>query len=297
VGPSQPTPKSLIVDLLSTLPAEAEPRSMPVRALVAAGELFGIAANALRVALARLLAAGVVERDERGRYRLGPAGRAVGGQVAAWRRAEERTAAWDGGWVAAHTAGLPRGRDARRHARALRLLGLRSLAPGLEVRPDNLAGGAPGVRGQLRALGLPPHAPVFRMDGLEPPLEARARGLWDVEALRRGYAEGERALAESAGRLAHLPPEEAMAETFLVGGRVLRQIVLDPLLPEPIAPVAERRALVRTMREYDRLGRSCWAPFLAAHGAPHRRGPVDLRMSEGIAMDRIHEQDPRGATA
>ena len=44
---------------------------MPVRALVAAGRSFGIAENSIRVALTRLHAAGTVERDERGRYRLG----------------------------------------------------------------------------------------------------------------------------------------------------------------------------------------------------------------------------------
>jgi len=287
VGPS---PKSLIVDLLSTLPpdAEGERSSMPVRALVAAAGLFGIEENALRVALARLLASGVVERDERGRYRLGPAGRAVGRQVASWRHAEARTGPWDGGWLGAHTPGLSRGRgrEAKRHARALRLLGLRPLAPGLEVRPDNLVGGVAAVRERLRALGLPPEVPVFRMEALDADLDARARRLWDAKALRRSYTDARRLLARSARRLDGLEPEEAMVETFLLGGRVLRQIVLDPLLPDPIAPAAERRALGRAMREYDRLGRGCWAPFLAGHGAPHRRasgrGPVDLRISEGI---------------
>ena len=43
---------------------------MPVRALVEAGRCFGIGDNSLRVALARLLARGRVERNMRGRYRL-----------------------------------------------------------------------------------------------------------------------------------------------------------------------------------------------------------------------------------
>ena len=63
----RPTAKSLILDLLSTL----RRGSMPVRALVAAGSFFGIEENALRVALTRLLARGLVERDERGQYRAG----------------------------------------------------------------------------------------------------------------------------------------------------------------------------------------------------------------------------------
>ena len=60
----------MILDLLATL----KQGSMPVGALVEAGELFGLAANAIRVAVARLLASGEIARDERGRYRLGTTG-------------------------------------------------------------------------------------------------------------------------------------------------------------------------------------------------------------------------------
>ena len=56
---------------------------MPVRALVAAAGLFRIQANSLRVGLARLLAAGTLERDERGEYRLGEKAQAVQHQVGA----------------------------------------------------------------------------------------------------------------------------------------------------------------------------------------------------------------------
>ena len=48
------SPRSLILDLLSTLRRGA----MPVRALIRAGEMFEIPENTLRVALARLVQAG-----------------------------------------------------------------------------------------------------------------------------------------------------------------------------------------------------------------------------------------------
>ena len=64
----EPTAKSLILDLLSTLrPGSA----MPVGALVEAGSLFGLSGNNVRVSIARLLAGGQIARDERGHYRLG----------------------------------------------------------------------------------------------------------------------------------------------------------------------------------------------------------------------------------
>ena len=55
-----------------------------------------------------------------------------------------------------------------------------------------------------------------------------------------------------------------MTESFRLGGQAIRQIVLDPLLPEPIVPAAERAALVAALRRYDRMGRSCWAEFMRA---------------------------------
>jgi len=63
----EPSAKSVILDLLSTL----RRGSMPVRALIEAGALFGFSGNHVRVTLARLRRSGLVERDERGRYRLG----------------------------------------------------------------------------------------------------------------------------------------------------------------------------------------------------------------------------------
>jgi phenylacetic acid degradation operon negative regulatory protein len=274
----RPTAKSLILDLLSTLRRGA----MPVRALVAAGALFGIAGNPMRVALARLLAAGLVERDERGRYRLGARAEAVGTQIASWRKIDERVRPWSGGWVGVHTAGLGRSerRAVKRRGRAFRFLGFRELRPELLIRPDNLAGGAVAVREQLHRLGLEPEAPVFALRELDTRFEGRARKLWDVEALRGAYRSSREAVEGSARKLPGLTPDRAMTESFLLGGRVIRQIVLDPLLPEPIVPAGERRALVSAMIDYDRIGRAAWAAFLRSFEIENLRTPADLRLLE-----------------
>jgi phenylacetic acid degradation operon negative regulatory protein len=262
-----------VLDLLATLRGG----SMPVGALIAAGALFGLPENGMRVAVTRLLAAGELARDERGRYRLGPAAAPVWERVASWRRGEERVRRWDGGWVAVHTAGLPRGRAAAaaRAERALRMLGFAELAPGLALRPDNLRGGVAAVRDELRALGLPAEAPVFALRDLDAGEEARARTLWDVAALRARYARERAALAASEARLAERSERMAMVESFRLGGRVIRELVRDPLLPEPLVPVAERRALVAALVRYDRAGRRVWAAFMARHGAPHTALPAD----------------------
>ena len=279
----KPAAKSLILDLLSTLRAG----SMPVRALVEAGGLFGIAGNNVRVALVRLVASGLVERDERGRYHLGRSAEALQTRVASWRRHHENLGAWNGAWVAVHCSPAPRRGHAapRQRARALRLLGFRELEPGLALRPDNLNGGVPAVRDQLQALGLEPGAFVAGLTGLDSASDRRARGLWDVRAMCAAYAASQRRLAESAARLPSLSRPAAMVETFLVGGRVLRQLVFDPLLPEPIVPAAARQELFRDMRTYDRLGRSCWAEFLSSFDVPHSRNPVDLWVADAAGLD------------
>ncbi|MFI5394634.1 MAG: PaaX family transcriptional regulator [Candidatus Binatia bacterium] len=254
------TPKSLILDLLSTVPKSA----MPVGSLVAAGELFGVSENNIRVTLARLRAAGMVDQDDRGRYRLAQEAAPVGKQVTSWRDVEQRVRAWDGGWIGAHSAAVRRSeRRAHRHGdRALRFLGFERFDAGLHLRPDNLTGGVEAVRQQLYELGLDAKALVFGIHDLNSRAERRARRLWDTAALRDGYRSSLVALKKSERRLADLPPHEALVESFLLGGRVIRQIVLDPLLPEPLAPTGERNALVEAMCRYDRAGRSCWSSFL-----------------------------------
>jgi phenylacetic acid degradation operon negative regulatory protein len=271
----QPTAKSLVLDLLSSLRGGA----MPVRALVAAGALFEIAENGMRVELARLVARGLVERNDRGLYRLAPASAAIQDRVASWMRLEERTTAWDGAWTGVHTAGLRADRTAlRRHTRAFAFLGFRELAPGLWIRPANLRGRVDDMRRQLQALGLDRAAPVFTLADLDDDAAARARTLWDARALRAEYGAMRRALAASVRHVRGLPEPQAMVETFLLGGQGIRLLAHDPMLPEPLVPARERRALVQAMQRYDRIGKRCWRAFMERHDAPTRTSPVNLRL-------------------
>jgi phenylacetic acid degradation operon negative regulatory protein len=266
-----PTPKQLILDLLSS----TRGRAVPVQALVAAGELFGIRSESVRVALTRLTERGTIARDGRARYRIAPAGEPVQRHVVRWTHLGERVTAWRAGWLGVHAGGLSRGQRSarRRRERALAFLGFRALEPGLYVRPDNLAGGATAVRDELRELGLEPAALVFAIRELDPASHARACGLWDAERLRRDYRDTRAALERSAARLQRLPAERAMVESFELGGRAIRQLARDPLLPDEIVPGAERAALVSAMRAYDRSGRACWRDFMQRHGAPHLDRP------------------------
>ncbi len=261
---------------------------MPVSALVEAGELFGIAENSVRVALTRLRSARQVERDARGRYRLGEGARPVGRRVTSWREIERQLRRWDGGWVGVLEGTRPSGgarAELRRRSRAQRFLGFRGLRATLSVRPDNLRGGCGALQAELAELGLPAGDLVFELRSLDSLTEARARQLWSAESLRTDHRKLRAELEKSAARLPEMPVERAMVESFLLGGRVIQQLVLDPLLPDVIVSGAERRELLESMRRYDRLGRNAWAGFLARFDVPHLSAPADTGM--GAGADRL----------
>jgi hypothetical protein len=74
-----------------------------------------------------------------------------------------------------------------------------------------------------------------------------------------------------------------MRESFLIGGEGIRQLVLDPLLPEPIVASAERRALAEAMQAYDRIGRRAWQGWLGAAEPDPERCPADVRGLDGAS--------------
>lgn len=251
-----PNPRQLILKLLLA----ADDGELSARDAVAGCALFGIRENSARVALVRLAAAGLIAAAGRGSYRLGPNGTTLAADVATWPTAEGRVRDWAGGWVAVHVGNLGRSDRAalRARDRALAMLGLRELDRGFFVRPDNLAGGVAGVRERLHKLGLEAEAAVFLAGELDPARELRARALWDGKALTTSYRQTRQQLEKWLAAAAGLEPEVAARESFLLGSEAIRQVVFDPLLPEPLVDRGERQAFVETVIRFDRAGRDIW---------------------------------------
>lgn len=255
---------------------------MPAAALVEAGSLFGLQSGSIRVALARLLADGRIAREGRARYRLGSASEPVHALVRSWRHLDERTRSWCGAWILAQLPGrTPRAQRARSR-RALHLLGFAELRSGLFLRPSNLRQTSAATRTTLLALGLEAGALCGELDALDADSEAAARNLWDHYLLVQTYREMRDALETSGPRLQALAPGIAMAESYLVGGQAIQQLVRDPLLPNEILPTRERDALVAALRNYDALGRACWAPFLQRFDVTHRSTPQDTQVAANL---------------
>lgn len=252
----KPKARNLILDLL--LAADGAPLS--AREAVNACALFGISDNNARVALARLSADGLIEAEERGSYGLSARAHELADDVATWRSAEQRTRAWSGAWVMAHCGALGRSNRSqlRTRQRALDLLGFREFERDLYVRPDNVERDVDAVRARLHQLGLEREAVVFLAHGFDAGTEQRIRALWDGVALNQRYRALRQELETWMRGCERLSPEVAAREAFIVGGQAIRQVVFDPLLPEPLVDTAARRAFVDAVRRCDRRGRQLW---------------------------------------
>lgn len=255
--------KAVVLEVLSAGESIYE-TGLPVRSLVQAASVFDIAENSVRVAIVRLRAEGLLESPGRGEYRLGPSAQVVNQKIHGWRTVSSRVGPWDGSWAAVFTADLSRtDRPAlRRRLRALRFFGFEELKPGLFLRPNNLKPGIEGIREELIPLGLDPCASVFRMDELDPDQERRARAMWNGACLEKSYAKLQGDLKLSMDRLDQRSLNDSVREAFLLGREGIRQVVLDPLLPEPLVDEARRFSTVEVLKSYCDKGLNLWARFL-----------------------------------
>lgn len=260
-------PRLLILSLL--LGAESQGTcTLGVRELLASCQLFGLPDNAVRVALARAVAAGLLATPRRGVYALGPQARPLADEVGRWHHLAGQLVPWSGQWLAVHVGATGRSdRPAlRARERAFHLLGLAELERGLHLRPDNLAGGAAAFRARLQAL-LPAGTAagtVFVLGELSAPDDEQARRLWDTAALDTRYRDTTAGLAAWLDRAAGLPLDRAARECFELGHAAIRQLVFDPLLPAPLVDDAARQRFIGTVTRFDHTGQAVWRHFLAA---------------------------------
>jgi phenylacetic acid degradation operon negative regulatory protein len=251
------TPRSVVLNLVRT----SGPDAQPVSTLVAVADLFGFTENALRVAVARLVADGLLESDERGSYRLGSAAAPVQAHVEDWRKGERRMRPWNGEWLSLMLGSKVDRARRRASLSALARLGFREGHPGLWLRPDNLAQSFGETTERLRSLGLEDAAEPFRAREFGDALATRLRRLWPVRELAQGYERSLRDLQRSMDKLPVMPRQTALVQSFLLGGEAIRVLATDPLLPDDIAPSDKRRELSELMLRYDAIGRKVWRNF------------------------------------
>ncbi|WP_020204792.1 MULTISPECIES: hypothetical protein [Cupriavidus] len=256
----EPSATDLVIDLLFGHPE----RTLPVQALARGAEVMGIGTPSVRVALTRLQRQGRIVKTERGCYAAVPEGNPVYNEVEHWFEKESRLEQWNGGWLVVQDAAVARAEKTawRHHARALALCGFRPLAAAINVRPDNLAGGATAMRAKLARLGMAGASLLFVGREFDVDTATRMVQLWDVPALQSAYRRALAQLDRSRAKLARMAPDAGARESMLVGRAIIRAIVRDPLLPEAIMDPAPRRALIEATRSYQLHARTLWVDLL-----------------------------------
>jgi phenylacetic acid degradation operon negative regulatory protein len=223
--------------------------------------------RSIRVALNRLDAEAKVRKLSRGLYGFAEGAEGVRREVRNWIEAEDRVVEWSGAWIAVYTGDVSRTdrKRLRRHEGALRLRGFRPLRQDLWIRPDNLRGGVQVVAADLVALGLAKGSMVFIASSFSAAEDPVTRTLWDSTSLLERYSRLIEELKRSEERASSLSIDQAMVETLSIGRYVIRQILLDPLLPKALLATDDRYRLIEQMRQYDRLGQRLWQAFLARY--------------------------------
>ncbi len=259
-------PKHLLLELLLATGDD----TLPVSHAVAAGAVFGISENHVRVTLARLAAQDMAQATERGAWRLGTAAQSLAQDVSHWRSTAERLRPWNGQYVAVHCGALARGDRAatRQRERALHLLGFAELQRDFWLRPDNIEADICAIRARLHTLGLEAQAVVCGCTSLDAATEAAVDALWDGVALNQGYRATQGRLQHWLDSAARLPIDQAARESFFLGGAAIRQLVYDPLLPEPMVDGALRAAFIDSVHAFDAAGRAIWDRFYDALSTP-----------------------------
>ncbi len=247
--------------VLSLVKEAAEPMSSHI--LAGIGELFGIRANTIRVAITRLVSDDMLQLTDKGVYGLGKAARSLAQAQDRWRYLEEELIPWGGHWYALHVSHLGR-RDRvqlRRRSRATGFWGFRELEQGLLVRPANLIQDTRFLKQSLCDLGMEADAVLMSGVTFETDQQPSAM-LWNVATLNREYGMLTREMLDWLEDYEALPLERAATECFMIGDRVLRAIAYDPRLPDEMVDTCAREDMVETMKVYDDVGNRIWAELI-----------------------------------
>jgi phenylacetic acid degradation operon negative regulatory protein len=207
---------------------------LPVRALVRAGELFGIAEGTTRVALSRMVANGELSAEP-GRYRL--TGGLVERSIAQEAGRRPRPTSWRGDWQMAIVT--PERRAATERAalrKAMARLHLAEWREGVWIRPHNL-GPPERLAEAARVAGSQCTWLTAVLSGSSGvgAGAALADRLWDLDRWAADARDLERNMASTLPLLV-AGETAALRDGFLLAAAVLRLLSADPLLPDELVP-------------------------------------------------------------
>ncbi len=243
-------PANFILDLLRTYGI----KGTSAKNLMSAATLFTYSDNVIRVTLSRLTSRGLIEKVARGYYRLAPGSNPINDFVEEWRLGEERIRPWQGNFITVYAECQP-----ERQIWALDATGFKPLGTNLWARPDNLRRTQASLRAWLVQLGLDETAIVGEGVSFCEGTQHNLLKQYDTEAHLQRYKELDKQLTRSVTRLETLPRQQAMTESFTLGGKALQLLAKDPYLPAELTSTKRRHQLWQKMMRYDEIGRQAWS--------------------------------------
>ncbi len=244
-------PGNFILDLLRTY----EYRGSSARHIMTTAAMFGFNGNLIRVTLSRLVAKGTIENFERGQYRMASQSDPVNDFVEDWRLGESRRRDWqENTFVIAHTT-----KNTEKDTWVLEATGFIEAHNNLWVRPDNLRRSLQEFSHWLTHLGLNPDILIGAGVRFSDDDAREILGRYDITAMDEHYKKISKRIEQSEPRLSRLPRDEAMKESFTLGGEAIQVLAKDPYLPVEILAPVNRIRLWHSMQRYDELGRNIWA--------------------------------------
>ena len=265
--------KNLILDSTTYIQSPV----IPVRLLIEICSLFGFNKNQVRVCLSRLNSAKILENGQHGFYQLGLQSKIIRDQTQSWSLIEKSiTKSWDKNWYSVNSSALKKSDRTNivKRDMTLNFLGLKKLVKDLYIRPGNFRSGFNGFYNKLNELHPDHNLLCSEIKELDPHYSQKAMTLWNIETYSKNYGASLINLKKSTERLAKLSNKKAMVESFLIGGRVIKQLALDPKLPFEMLPNQNRKELIATMLKYDNQATKYWAKFMENLGILHNEKVV-----------------------
>jgi phenylacetic acid degradation operon negative regulatory protein len=245
-------PSSIILDLLRTFPD----RGASAKLILSTGKMFGISDNTIRVNISRLTSKGVIDKLDRGHYRISQQAAPLNDFVEEWRLGEKRRKKWKtNNWLCLMTDN----NLSVECQRGVGYIGFRKIQSGLWVRPDNLRLDSTDILERLRSIGIASNVMLLAAGQFAEDNAQQWFSFFDIDQLNQQYADMNQQLHNSLDNLANLSNVAAKKETFLIGGAAIQMLIKDPLIPDQIQAPRMREALWQTMLEYDKCGRAIWA--------------------------------------
>lgn len=246
----------IILDLLRTY----QRRGTSARNIMATGKMLGFNENVMRVSLSRLVSRNIIENISRGYYRLTENTNPINEFIDLWRLGEQRRRPWPEELYCV----LSLAKSSNKDLWIIASMGFVALATDLWVRPDNLSldihsTNKGDLRNRMASLGLDETAILFTNARLSSRDAATCLDQYDRDALIASYRVTLSRLEVSLERLDELTVENAMKESFVLGGTAIQVLSKDPLLPDELMDSSDRSRLWKTMLQYDQAGREIWS--------------------------------------